>query len=385
MKNNSLINRFQKKYFYSIDKQKFIQNIVFYFLILSIFFSCTYTLMLSTDLSIGDFPSYTNIFKFNLGGANEIHRYRVFVPFLARIINEIFNFLNLENIYNSLNNKYNIYDADIRLSFYIINFISTLITCKVIKSYLKPLKPNLIELVLIIGLFITSKGIIFINSHPLVDSFEIAFLSLACLQIQRGNYFNVILLQIFSWPIKETAMFYIFLLLIYFLFKDKNINQAKKYFIFCISIIFLIIASSTFELLFENLTKFQLNDLNNNESINVFVTANTHISYLINSLSNYPLKLILGCFHSIASNISPAIIALSIFGYLISSVDKKFLEIEEKYKYKNMLFLLVILLFAGLLSGSISGNGLGNRLIEGFITIMPFLLIGIRKINFKVS
>ena len=341
--------------------------------------------MLSTDLSIGDFPSYTNIFKFNLGGANEIHRYRVFVPFLARIINEIFNFLNLENIYNSLNNKYNIYDADIRLSFYIINFISTLITCKVIKSYLKPLKPNLIELVLIIGLFITSKGIIFINSHPLVDSFEIAFLSLACLQIQRGNYFNVILLQIFSWPIKETAMFYIFLLLIYFLFKDKNINQAKKYFIFCISIIFLIIASSTFELLFENLTKFQLNDLNNNESINVFVTANTHISYLINSLSNYPLKLILGCFHSIASNISPAIIALSIFGYLISSVDKKFLEIEEKYKYKNMLFLLVILLFAGLLSGSISGNGLGNRLIEGFITIMPFLLIGIRKINFKVS
>ena len=48
--------------------------------------------MLSTDLSIGDFPSYTNIFKFNLGGANEIHRYRVFVPFLARIINEIFNF-----------------------------------------------------------------------------------------------------------------------------------------------------------------------------------------------------------------------------------------------------------------------------------------------------
>ena len=109
-----------------------------------------------------------------------------------------------------MNNKYNIYDADIRLSFYIINFISTLITCKVIKSYLKPLKPNLIELVLIIGLFITSKGIIFINSHPLVDSFEIAFLSLACLQIQRGNYFNVILLQIFSWPIKETAMFYIF-------------------------------------------------------------------------------------------------------------------------------------------------------------------------------
>ena len=132
-------------------------------------------------------------------------------------------------------------------------------------------------------------------------------------------------------------------------------------------------------MLFENLTKFQLNDLNNNESINVFVTANTHISYLINSLSNYPLKLILGWFHSIASNISPAIIALSIFGYLISSVDEKFLETEEKYKYKNMLFLLVILLIAGLLSGSISGNGLGNRLIEGFITIMPFLLIELEK------
>ena len=62
--------------------------------------------------------------------------------------------------------------------------------------------------------------------------------------------------------------------MIYFLFKDKNINQAKKFY-FCISIIFLIVASSMFELIFVNLTKFQLNDFNKNESINVFVTANT--------------------------------------------------------------------------------------------------------------
>ena len=347
MKKISKITKFNNQYFHRITNQNYIKNTLFYFLIISIFFSCTYTLMLTTNISIGDFPSYTNIFKFNFNDAQEIHRYRIFVPFFARFINEIFNYINLDNIYTYLDNKHNIEDSNIRLSFYIVNLIGTLITCTVIKSYLKPLKPNFTELILIIVLFLTSKGIIISNSHPAVDTFEIAILSIACLQLQRGNYFNVILIQIFSWPIKETSMFYIFLILIYFLLKETNINQIKKYLLLFTSLLFLFVASLNFELIINGLIKFHLNKFEAQGSINVVNTALTHLMDLINSLSVNPFRLLLGSIHSIISNISLAIIVLSIFGYALVYSNKKLLMMEDKYNYKNMLFLLVMLLFAG--------------------------------------
>ena len=171
-------------------------------------------------------------------------------------------------------------------------------------------------------------------------------------------------------------------MLAYFLILDKKTNLIKK-FIYLFTSFFILIVSTSF---FEGILIYFLNiQYEPSISVNVFITALRHFIELINSLLEKPLQIFVGCVHSIFSQISYSLIIFSACAFIFKDKNNSNLSHDEELNYRKMLLLLFVLSLAGMLSGSISGQGFGVRLMEGIFVLTPFAIIGIRKILIKFN
>jgi hypothetical protein len=204
-------------------------EVVIFLILTAVLYGSTYGLFRSFDASdmsnmggVKDAVSYMEMSQGNYS-VWSAHKYRFVVPLLVS---------GLDNLIN------NFVQADVSvtvLSFYIINFIFTLIAAYLLWLFYRTY--NFSIWLSLVGslLFITSRTSIQFTSTPLVDSFfMLCFITL--LYLYRVNKFNYIYLLIPIFVIsKEISVFYIGLLFI-----DKDYRNYKYIFSVACSLVTII-------------------------------------------------------------------------------------------------------------------------------------------------
>ena len=290
---------------------------------------------------ISDSISYINMTK----GENDItavHRYRFFVPYLARKMNLLIL---------SINPKFDNKNNSIRLSFYIINFIILTFSAYFLFLIFEFYKFNVLTSLIGLSIFLSSRVIVYSAATPIVDSFYILSLtSIFYLMIRHKVLRLAIFLPILTIS-KEIILPFLFLPLILSVFRSKI-----YYISIALSILFFIFSRKYIDL-----------DLNILEKLSFIEVVSNHFE----NLENQFLRLLtFQAWFDIMHGFSL---------FLIFLLHGIYINYKKKiYNLPNTIFIAIFLV--SIVFILLSGN-FGRMLFTAYIPIIVYILISIEYLS----
>lgn len=336
-------------------------------------------IMLHGDINFGDSPSYIAIYNLEFENAKEVHRYRIIEPLVARCIRQLIVATKLASLVEHFGKMQDSSDILTRLSFWASNLIGTSIVLISIIKLIQPIRASVAESIAGILMFGTSRGFLFNIGTPVVDTWEIASLSVATVLLQSRKYIYLPPLMIGAYSAKETATYYIGMTTLLALLFDRGITRKVKYVIIALVIFTMTLAPFTEGALisFQHfLTVMHGNPLISLSSTNTLTTGEDLLSSAASSLGTSLGATLRHYLDGVLKMISPALLITSILGMWIAIKNQKLAQLEEMGRYKSLLCLIGVGSAAGVISGVF-----GMRLLETVFVLIPFSIIFLRNFS----
>ena len=353
--------------------RKVLEPLLFSAILLCMIGAITMPIMMHGDIGFGDSPSYTSMFRFDFANAKEVHRYRIFVPLMARGFQEAIQHFGLDKAINHLGEMQNFKDAEMRVCFWMSNLISSFIGAYALYILLKPLKPRMLEAVGAAMVYFTSRGYLFNIGTPVVDGWEIAGLIIAATLLQRRRYTAALGIGIAAGFAKETSMLFICVPTISMILMDKNYSKRSRIYILAAAGLILSMGPHIIELVIKGFEEYLLGgaQLSGEET---YTTARELLGYLIQNIIGSPLATIKAFLTNLAKMNSPILLIGGIASLLLCIRSGEIQQMESIGRYCSLLVFSATGIVAGVFSGVF-----GMRFLETAFVTIPFLVYGFRK------
>ena len=354
-------------------------GVIVFLIVITVLATASLPIMLHGDINFGDSPSYLAIYNLKFENAKEIHRYRMVEPLVARCVKELIVATKLTSLVEHFGKMQDSTDILTRFSFWASNLIGTSIALISIIKLIQPIRASVAESIAGLLMFGTSRGFLFNVGTPVVDTWEIASLSMATVLLQSRKYIYLPPLMIAAYSVKETATYYIGLTALLTLLFDRVTTRKVKH-----AIIMLIISTITLAPLMEGVLiwlQHYLSGLHGNplaplSSTNTLTTGEDHLLNAANSLSTGLGATLRHYVDGVLKMISPALLVTSILGIWIAIKNQKLAQLEEMGRYKSLLYLIGVGSVAGVISGVF-----GMRLLETVFVLIPFSIVFLRNVS----
>jgi len=354
-------------------------GVIVFLVVITVLATASLPIMLHGDINFGDSPSYLAIYNLKFENANEIHRYRIVEPLVARCVKELIKATNLASLVEHFGKMQESPDILIRFSFWVSNLIGTSIALVFIIKLIHPIRASAAESIAGLLMFGTSRGFLFNIGTPVVDTWEIASLSVATVLLQSRKYIYLPPLMIAAYSVKETATYYIGITALLALLFDRVTTKKVKY-LMIVSIISTITLAPLMEGAIISLQHY-LGGLHGEplvplSSTNTLTTGEDHLLHAANSLNTNLGATLRHYADGILKMISPALLVTSTLGIWLAIKNQKLAQLEEMGRYKSLLYLIGVGSVAGVISGVF-----GMRLLETVFVLIPFSIVFLRYVS----
>lgn len=206
------------------------ENTLVFFFCMAVMAGPALSTVFSYDISqLPDCRSYLGLAEWNFD-QSPIRRYRIIVPFAARILNVLFG-----GAFAHLAPSYFTGSFSLPFSFFLINMLLTSLYGLLIYKYCKSYGTGAIAALVGLLVMLTSRYTIYIAALPLVDSLYCVTVMLALLGVKQKNT-GMQLLAIFLGPFAKEA--FIFVAPVIFFFSHIPRGRLLLYFILSAAIVF---------------------------------------------------------------------------------------------------------------------------------------------------
>lgn len=355
-------------------------GVIVFLVVITVLATASLPIMLHGNINFGDSPSYLAIYNLKFENAKEVHRYRIVEPLVARCVKELIVATKLASLVEHFGEMQDTTDILTRFSFWASNLIGTSIALISIIKLIQPIRASVAESIAGLLMFGTSRGFLFNIGSPVVDTWEIASLSMATALLQSRKYIYLPPLMIAAYSVKETATYYIGMTALLALLFDRVTTRKVKY-----ALIVSVISTITLAPFAEGaLISFQhfLSVLYGNplavplSSTNTLTTGEELLSSAASSLITSLGATLRHYADGVLKMISPALLVTSIFGIWLAIKNQKLAQLEEIGRYKSLLYLIGVGSVAGVISGVF-----GMRLLETVFVLIPFSIIFLRNVS----
>lgn len=206
------------------------ENTLVFFFCMAVMAGPALSTIFSYDISqFPDCRSYLGLAEWNFD-QSPIRRYRVIIPFAARILNTVFG-----GAFTHLTPSYFTGNFSLPFSFFLINIVLTSLYGLLIYKYCKSYGTGAIAALMGLLVMLTSRYTIYIAALPLADSLYCVTVMLALLGVKEKNT-GMQLLAIFLGPFAKEA--FIFMVPVIFFFSHISKGRLLVYFILSGIIVF---------------------------------------------------------------------------------------------------------------------------------------------------
>ena len=357
------------------NRRKITEPMLFSIILVCMVGAITMPIMMHGDIGFGDSPSYTSMFRFDFANAKEVHRYRLFVPLMARGFEEMIQYFGLGKAINHLGEMQDFKDALTRVCFWMSSLISTLVGAWALYILMKPLKPRMLEAVGAVMVYFTSRGYLFNIGSPVVDGWEITGLIIAAAFLQKRQYTAALAIGIAASVVKETSIPFVCVPTVAMILMDKDCDKLRRIYILAAAGLILAVGPQITEVVVKRFEEYLLGgaQLSGEET---YATALELLGDFIHNLIGSPLTTMKAFITGLIKMNSPVLLIGGLAGISTCMRSGETQHMESIGRYYSLL----VFTATGVVAGAFSGV-FGMRFLETAFVLIPFLIYGFRKVS----